>query len=223
MSGVDNPGESQGEKRVPLGRLGFYTVLALCGAGAGALTAGLISRGAGPVWERDFTPAAAGSGSVAGGGIGGLQRTSQPRPLPDLAFVSADGSRHRLSEWRGKVVLLNLWATWCAPCKAEMPSLDRLQAKFGGDRFTVLAISTDKSGSQQPASFFAKEAIVHLDLYNDATGAATSLLGAAGLPLSIILDGQGREVARLLGPARWDSPEAATRIEEFLNISGNSG
>ena len=143
--------------------------------------------------------------------------------MPDLAFTGADGASRRLSEWRGKAVLLNLWATWCAPCKAEMPSLDRLQAKLGGDKFAVLAISMDRTGLEKPQSFFASNGISHLAVYNDPQAEATAVLRASGLPLSVILDGQGREIARLIGPADWDSPDMTAKVEEFISRKGHSG
>jgi thiol-disulfide isomerase/thioredoxin len=147
---------------------------------------------------------------------GKLVRYAEPQAMPDLAFTAADGTQHHLSEWRGKVVLLNLWATWCAPCKAEMPALDRLQAKLGSDAFTVLAISLDRTGPDKPAAFFAGNGITHLTLYMDRAGGAAASLGASGLPLSAVLDRHGNEVARLTGPAEWDSAAMAAQIEQLI-------
>ncbi len=137
-----------------------------------------------------------------------------------LVLPGADGTLHRLPEWRGKVVLLNLWATWCGPCKAEMPALDRLQAKLGGDAFAVLALSQDRTGPEKPAAFFAAGGIAHLPLYIDAKAEATRALRASGLPTSLILDREGREVARLIGGADWDSPDMAAKIEGFIEEGG---
>lgn len=139
--------------------------------------------------------------------VGRLVRYREPKVIPDLAFAAADGRLHHLSEWRGKIVLLNLWATWCAPCKTEMPSLDRLKARLGGEEFAVLALSTDRGGTKETAAFFAASAIKHLDVYNDPTGQAMTQLRATGLPLTVILDKDGREIARLLGPSDWDRAE----------------
>lgn len=154
--------------------------------------------------------------SEASTGLEKFVRVAEPQSVPDLAFNDADGKPRRLSEWRGKAVLLNLWATWCAPCKTEMPSLDRLQAKLGADQVTVLALSTDRSGLKEPAAFFAKQGISHLGLYNDDTAEANVRMKAEGLPLTVILDTEGMERARLLGPADWDSPEAVAKIESYL-------
>jgi thiol-disulfide isomerase/thioredoxin len=189
-------------------RLAFYAGLAVLSLGAGFLAALLIN---GVDGGREGIPRHAET-RTAFSDAGKLIRRSEPQPIPDLAFNDADGRPHRLSEWRGKLVLLNLWATWCAPCKAEMPSLDRLQAKLGSDTFTVLAISQDRTGPEKPASFFAKEGITHLALYLDSASAALAGLKASGLPLSVILDRQGLEIARQLGPAEWDSPAIIAEI-----------
>jgi thiol-disulfide isomerase/thioredoxin len=142
-----------------------------------------------------------------------LVRLRAPDRVPDLTFADGEGKTRRLSEWRGGIILLNLWATWCAPCKAEMPSLDRLEAKLGGDGFTVIALSVDRGGAKKPAAFFAREGISRLKLYNDATGEASRRLGAAGLPLTLILNAKGEAVARFAGPADWDSPEMIAQLE----------
>jgi thiol-disulfide isomerase/thioredoxin len=199
-------------------RLAFYAGLAVLSLSAGFLAALLIEAGDGGSGEN--LPQAA---RTALSNAGKLIRQPVPQPVPDLAFNDANGRLHRLSEWRGKVVLLNLWATWCAPCKAEMPSLDRLQAKLGSDRFTVLAISQDRAGPEKPASFFAKEGIEHLALYHDSGGAATSGLKASGLPLSVILNKEGLEVARQLGPAEWDSPAIVASIEKIAATPAPGG
>ena len=101
---------------------------------------------------------------------GRFTRHSEPQVVPDIAFNDADGRQVRLSDWRGELVLLNIWATWCGPCKTELPSLDRLQAKLGGKEFTVLALSTDRGGPGVPAQFFEREGITHLKVFNDTTG-----------------------------------------------------
>ncbi len=155
--------------------------------------------------------------------MGKFIRHAEPRPLPDLAFSDAGGKVHHLSEWRGKAVLMNLWATWCAPCKVEMASLDRLQAKAGSEHFTVLALSTDRGGLKEPSAFFAKERITHLALYNDNSSETTTRLKASGLPLTVLVDEQGREVARVLGPRDWDSAESLARIEELIGAPAKSG
>jgi thiol-disulfide isomerase/thioredoxin len=212
----NNTGEGNGLSPM---RLGFYAGLAALSLGAGFLAAFLIK---GAEEAREGNPPQAET-RTAYSNVGKLIRRSEPQPVPDLAFQDADGKLRHLSEWRGKVVLLNLWATWCAPCKAEMPSLDRLQAKLGGDAFAVLAISQDRTGLDKPASFFAQEGIKHLALYNDSASAAIAGLKASGLPLSVILDRQGMEIARQLGPAEWDSPGIAGEIQKIAATSAARG
>ncbi len=152
--------------------------------------------------------------------LGRLIEHPSPIAIADIAFNDAEGKAHHLSEWRGKMVLLNLWATWCAPCKQEMPSLDRLQARLGGPSFVVLALSTDRAGPAAPSAFFASQGIGHLDVLNDASGEASLRLKAAGLPLTLILDKEGREVARQLGPADWDDERVIARLEGLFPRAG---
>jgi thiol-disulfide isomerase/thioredoxin len=191
-------------------RLGLFAALAVLAAGAGVMTSRYLSGNEGGYSRAE--PELQGK----------LVRRATPQAMPDLTFAAADGTPHRLSEWRGKVVVLNLWATWCGPCKAEMPALDRLQAKLGSDAFAVLTISQDRTGPEKPAAFLAANGIAHLPLYIDAKAEATQALRASGLPTSLILDREGREVARLLGGADWDSPDMAAKIEGFIK-EGSAG
>jgi len=134
-------------------------------------------------------------------------RASSPKPVPALEFVDAKGQKRTLADFRGKVVLLNVWATWCEPCRQEMPALDRLQAELGGRDFQVLALSVDQQGPEVARRFFREIGIKSLDFYIDPTARAAFRLDAPGLPVSLLLDREGREVGRKLGAAQWDSPE----------------
>ncbi|RMF01984.1 MAG: TlpA family protein disulfide reductase, partial [Alphaproteobacteria bacterium] len=113
-------------------------------------------------------------------------------------------------------VLLNLWATWCAPCRREMPDLDRLQAELGGERFEVVAISIDKGGPDKPQRFLEEVKATKLNFYHDPTGRLGTLLKAYGLPTTILVDAQGRELGRLAGPAEWGSEDAKKLIKAVL-------
>lgn len=166
------------------------------------LFAGLTTQNAG-------TPAS----SIEERITGRFVRHTKPQAIPDLAFKDADGHAVRLSDWRGRAVLVNLWATWCAPCKTEMPSLDRLQAKLGGNNFVVVPLSTDRGGPKAPAEFFARQGISHLKLYNDDTAEAAIRMKAAGLPLTLVINENGQEIARMVGPADWDSREIMAQLE----------
>lgn len=160
-------------------------------------------------------------GAETSSGLEKLVRAVPPAALPDIAFVDGDGRDRNLGEWRGKVVLVNLWATWCAPCKREMPGLDRLQAKLGGADFTVLPISLDRSGPEKPGQFLASNGLKNLPLYLDRGSTIMQALRVPGLPVSIIVDRQGREVARLAGSAEWDSTEAEALIRAAITKAGD--
>ena len=146
----------------------------------------------------------------------GFTRHAKPRPLPELSFVDGGGKEVRLSDLNGKVILLNIWATWCPPCREEMPALDRLEARLGGATFRVVPLSIDSGGPATVASFYQAAALESLSIYLDATQAAMSELSIVGVPTTLLLDQQGREVARVTGPAEWDEPELLNVIEELL-------
>ncbi len=222
MKRMDKRKKTIGGSGLSAADLMFYAGLGMLAAGAGFIAA-LFVPGMGPGMRGAGHMAAEQEAAASAPALGAFVKPAEPQAVPDLSFTSADGKPHRLSEWRGKVVLLNLWATWCAPCKVEMPSLDRLQAKLGGDAFAVLALSVDRTGIGKPAEFFSGNNISHLAVYNDSESAATAALRASGLPVSVVLDGQGREAGRLTGPADWDSPATIAKLEEFIKGSGGKG
>ena len=148
-------------------------------------------------------------------------RPMMPRvDMPELTFVDVKGKDRSLAEFRGKVVLLNLWATWCAPCVKEMPSLERLQAKLGSDRFMVLALSQDRGGLPLVQQFYAAQGLKGLDIYVDKTMASARAIKAMGLPTTLLIDAEGREIGRLVGAAEWDAPETIALIEWYLRGPG---
>jgi thiol-disulfide isomerase/thioredoxin len=140
----------------------------------------------------------------------------EPEALPEVKFQDAEGRERTLADWRGKVVLLNLWATWCLPCRREMPSLDRLQAALGSDKFQVVALGVDRKGIDASKRFLAETKVERLGLYVDSTARATSELRVVGLPATLLIDAQGRQIGRLLGPAEWDSEDAKRLIRSVL-------
>ena len=141
---------------------------------------------------------------------------STPRPVANVRFADSKGGVRDLASFRGKVVLLNVWATWCGPCRQEMPTLDRLQAKLGGKDFEVVALSIDRGGQAAVSSFFDETNVRKLAIYVDASTEAQARLGIIGVPTSLLLDRQGREIGRVTGPAQWDSPEVIEIIKRYL-------
>lgn len=152
----------------------------------------------------------------APGGMVAFVKKSPPAPLPEVAFTGKDGEPLTLAAFKGKAVLLNLWATWCAPCRKEMPSLDRLQKELGSDTFEVVALAVDRTGLEGARKFLEETKIESLKLYADATARSGTALKAVGMPTTILIDRQGRELGRLAGPAEWDSDEAKKLIEAAL-------
>jgi thiol-disulfide isomerase/thioredoxin len=134
----------------------------------------------------------------------------------ELQFQDASGKVLTLADFRGRVVLLNIWATWCGPCRKEMPALDRLQAKLGGPGFQVLALSIDRSPDRiQP--FFDEIGIKNLSIYTDRSSAAMATLDVVGVPTTLLIDREGREIQRWVGPVEWDSPEIEAVIGRQLD------
>ena len=131
-------------------------------------------------------------------------------------FKTADGKEITLADWKGRVVLVNLWATWCAPCRKEMPDLAQLQKDYGGDDFEVVAISVDLKGADASSAFLKEVSADNLALYVEPTTRIMKKLGAIGLPVTILIDRQGKEIGRLLGPAHWTADEARKLIEAAI-------
>ena len=145
---------------------------------------------------------------------------AEPKDLPEFTFVKDDGTETSLRDWRGKVVLLNLWATWCGPCRKEMPTLDKLKADLGGGDFDVIALSTDRSGLDKPREFLKEIGVKHLKLYNNSSGKLAASLKSFGLPTTLLLNREGREIGRLVGPAEWDSQDAYALIRAAIADKG---
>ncbi len=151
------------------------------------------------------------------GEVAALALRREPRRAPDLAFNGPDGRPTTLAAHRGRVVLLNLWATWCVPCRKEMPALDALQAKLGGDGFEVVPVNIDTDRPENAKAFLREHAITHLPLDADPTADAFQVLRASGealgLPTTLLLDPRGCEIGTMAGPADWASPEAQALIQ----------
>ncbi|HXP13436.1 MAG TPA: TlpA disulfide reductase family protein [Stellaceae bacterium] len=187
--------------------LGFAGIYGLGGLKHG--TAGDSACGAAVDLSRKLAP-------LAHGEVAALTMATAPLRLPDLTFDDADGKPRRLSEWRGRTVLVNLWATWCVPCRKEMPALDRLETKLGGKNFEVVAINIDTRDPEKPKSFLKEANLTRLSYFSDQKAKAfqdlKSIGRALGMPTSVLVDGQGCEIATIAGPAEWDSDDAVKLI-----------
>ncbi|CEO91182.1 TlpA family protein disulfide reductase [Sinorhizobium fredii] len=146
----------------------------------------------------------------------GFVLSDEPRPVPEVRFTDGEGWPRALADFRGKVVLLNVWATWCLPCRKEMPTLDRLQAALGGDGFEVVALSIDRQGAEAVKTFYSETGVRNLAVSVDSTGQALSALAAVGLPTTILIDPEGRELGRLMGPAEWDAPDMVAFLKSIV-------
>lgn len=215
--------EKDKENQVPFKGL---RVPFLIGAVIAAVAASMFAGGEKTPPETATAPAA--SSSSTGGAASGVTKaliTGQMKnfvlktdlpTLPEVPFRNGEDKEVKLSDWKGRVVMLNLWATWCAPCRHEMPSLNRLQEQFGSDQFEVVALSVDRKGLAASAKFLEETKASSLGLYVDKSTDALQTLGVIGLPATLLIDRQGREIGRLLGPAEWDSDEAKALIKAAL-------
>ena len=154
---------------------------------------------------------------LAQGEVAALTMATTPLRLPDLAFEDADGKPRKLSDWRGKTVLVNLWATWCVPCRKEMPALDSLQTKLGGKDFEVVAINIDTRDAEKPKNFLKDGNLTKLSYFSDQKAKVfqdlKSIGKALGMPTSVLVDSQGCEIANIAGPAEWASDDAIKLIK----------
>lgn len=184
----------------------------------GVVILGLAAAGA----YRELSSVDKGAGGAstfdvaAGGGTLRAKRAEALRPLPELNFVDGTGAPRALADFRGRVILLNVWATWCVPCRAEMPALDRLQTTLGGPDFEVVPLSIDRGGVFAVKSFYEELDLRALRIYVDGSGEPLTKLGAVGIPLTLLVDRDGRELWRVVGPAEWDKPAAVNRIRSYL-------
>jgi thiol-disulfide isomerase/thioredoxin len=142
--------------------------------------------------------------------------------LPEVQFENGQGEAMTLADFRGKVVLLNIWATWCAPCRREMPTLERLQAQLGGPDFEVVALSIDRKGLSVVKEFYDELSLRELGMYVDASAKASRELSALGVPTTLLIDREGNELGRLAGPAEWDSPEMVAFIRGYIEWQSGS-
>lgn len=187
-------------------------VFALYGAGDAGNTDAVGCRAAKPLAER-LLP-------VAKGEVAAVTVAREPGRLPDLAFTGPDGAPRTLADYRGRTILLNLWATWCAPCRQEMPALDRLQAALGGPEFEVVAINIDTRNLGKPRAWLKEAGVERLAYYADPEAKVFQDLRrvgkAIGMPTTVLIDPQGCELALINGPAEWASEDALRLVRAAL-------
>ncbi|MDC7786542.1 TlpA disulfide reductase family protein [Rhodoplanes sp. TEM] len=153
---------------------------------------------------------------LARGEVAAVAVADTPRSLQHLAFVDGTGTPRTLADWKGRTVLLNLWATWCVPCRKEMPALDALQRQAGSERFEVVAVNVDTRNPDKPRVWLKEVGIDGLAYYADPSGKVLRELGAFGLPTTVLVDPSGCTVATLAGPAEWASPDALALVRAAL-------
>jgi len=143
-----------------------------------------------------------------------------PFLVPDLTFKDAEGHERKLADWRGRTVLLNLWATWCVPCRKEMPALDALQGDLGSDKFEVVAINIDTRNEEKSLAFLKDTGVKHLAFYADQSAKVFTELKQAGkafgMPTTLIVDRNGCEIGAMAGPAEWSSPEGVKLVSAAI-------
>lgn len=141
---------------------------------------------------------------------------AEPASVPDIAFQDEAGSERRLSDWHGKYVLVNFWATWCAPCRKELPALDRLNGAFGAQDFEVVTIATGRNSIPAITRLFDETGVTSLPILLDPRQDLARQMAVFGLPLSVLLDPEGQEIARMTGDAEWDSESARAIVAALL-------
>jgi len=154
--------------------------------------------------------------SAAFAGPQGFALHDTPQPVANVRYDKEDGSRGDMEDFCGKVILVNVWATWCVPCREEMPTLDALQAELGSDDLEVVALSIDRAGPPVVRRFYDEIGVTNLKMYVDQTMLSMTALRAVGLPTTILINAQGQELGRLVGPAEWDDPKMVSFLRRFI-------
>src|SRR6266704_2739780 len=213
----DRPSPRQAAtRRIPLA-IGAVLIGAVIGFAGVYGIGGLKRNAAGDSACRPAVDLARKLAPLAHGEVAALTMATVPLRLPDLAFEDADGKPKKLSDWRGKTVLLNLWATWCVPCRKEMPALDALQTKLGGKDFEVVAVNIDTRDPEKPRNFLKEANLTQLGYFVDSKAKVfqdlKSIGKALGMPTSVLVDGQGCEIGTIAGPAEWASDDAIALIK----------
>jgi thiol-disulfide isomerase/thioredoxin len=195
-------------------------LIGLCAGFAAFYWRGGLAGNAGVQACTAAKPVAASLMPHARGEVAAFKVTETPALAPDLAFKAADGRDLKLSDFRGRAVLLNLWATWCAPCRHEMPALDKLQETLGGPNFEVVAVNIDTRHPERADNWLKEAGIRHMASYADRSATIFQVLKisgrAFGMPTTLLIDANGCELGHIAGPAEWASEDAARLIRTAL-------
>ncbi len=163
---------------------------------------------------------------LAKGEVAAMNIAKTPEKLPDFAFNDPEGKPVSLASFKGKTLLLNVWATWCVPCRAEMPELDKLQGELGSDKFQVVAVNIDTSRPERPKKLFEETGVKALSLYSDPKANIFYELKQAGkvlgLPVTILVDGEGCQIGLMNGPADWHSADAKALVTKALEAAASN-
>lgn len=180
-----------------------------------------VALGANPVFAGG--PDYGALSDLRAGDMRKLSVLATPAPASQQAFEDADGNAVTLADWHGQTVLVNFWATWCAPCRAEMPSLNALQQELGGADFQVVTIATGRNPLPAIRKFFGEVGLTDLPILRDPNRALSRDMGVLGLPASVILNAEGEEVARMTGDADWHSADALAFLRAVIAMGKAGG
>ncbi|AXS38745.1 TlpA disulfide reductase family protein [Breoghania sp. L-A4] len=206
-------------------RFGLLTLAAVAGTIMGLAAIYVIGRGDGNGADvaqcAEALETAKAIAPLATGEVAAFLPAAKALSVAELTFKDGEGAQKTLGDFEGQTVLLNLWATWCAPCRKEMPALDRLQQEMGGDDFSVVAVNVDSRNPQRPREFLKEINVTNLEHYSDETmgvfNEMRKLGRATGLPSTMLIDGKGCEIGSMYGPAEWDSADALALIRAAID------
>ena len=211
--------EPRGRRAPRIARIGLAALIGAAAGLAAVYGIGRLGRNAGMTCSAGAATAQR-IAPLVHGEVAAISMNDEPRTIPALAFKDASGATKTLADWHGRAVLFNLWATWCVPCRKEMPALDALQAKLGGERFDVVAVNIDTRDPEKPKAWLRDVGINRLTYYSDPSAKVFQDLKLAdrafGMPTTLLIDANGCEVGTLAGPAEWASDDAIKLIGALI-------
>jgi thiol-disulfide isomerase/thioredoxin len=202
-------------------RVGVAAAVAILAVLAGVYGIGHLRSNPDAAACRQAVATAARIAPLARGEVAALAVAQTGFRVPDIAFKDDSGQVRTLKDWHGRTVLLNLWATWCVPCRKEMPALDALQAKLGSDKFQVVAVNIDTRDPQKPRNFLKQVGVTHLAYFSDDSAQVFETLKEAGkafgMPTTLIVGPHGCEIGTMAGPAEWASDDGVKLVSAAIN------